>query len=148
DPATAQRASFTYAQALQRARSGDVSGALAAAAQAQAEVNEGAAARSLRAGAAARQGHAGTAPFSPSGVTPPTNGVPIVDNAGAVVSPDLLAARNEILLVSQLSHGSLNSAKAHYRAALGAYHSGNGGRSRREAQAAFDAAAEALSPKK
>lgn len=148
NPAAVQRASFAYAQALQRARSGDVSGALAAAAQAQAEAISGAAARSLPAGTAAKMGQPGTTLVPPSGVMPPTSGIPIVDNAGAGLSPELRAARNEILLASQLTRRPLTSAKADYRAALGAYHSGNRARSRRQAKAAFNAAAEALSPNK
>lgn len=142
NPAAAQQAAFAYAQALQRARAGDVSGALAASAHAQATA--------LEAGRGVLPLPAvplGPAPLGvpPTGVTPPTAGVPIVDDAGAVLSPELLAARNEIALASELTRRPLDAAKAHYRRALDAYQSGNAARARHEARAAFDAAADALS---
>ena len=86
-----------------------------------------------------------TTVLAPTGVTPPNNGVPIVDSGGEVLSADLLVARNEIALASQNSRLPLDTAKRHYRAALDAYESGNATRSRTEARAAFDAAADVLS---
>ena len=86
-----------------------------------------------------------TTVLAPTGVTPATNGVPIVDNGGQVLSADLLIARNEIDLAEEITHKPLDAAKAHYRKALNAYESGNGDRSRAEARSAFDAAANVLS---
>ncbi|MBC5800985.1 MAG: hypothetical protein GIW94_13600 [Candidatus Eremiobacteraeota bacterium] len=143
-PAAAQQAEFAYAQALQRARAGDVSGALAASAHAQATALEAGRGASLPT-VPLPPAEPPTTVVPPTGVTPPTAGVPIVDDAGAVLSPELLAARNEIELASELTHRSLDTAKAHYRRALDAYQSGNAVRARHEARAAFDAAADALS---
>ncbi len=157
NPAAAQQAAFAYAQALQRARAGDVSGALAASAHAQATALE--AGRGLLPLPAVPLAQpppgvpttgvptSGVPPTGvmPTGVTPPTAGVPIVDDAGAVLSPELLAARTEIALASELTRRPLDAAKAHYRRALDAYQSGNAARARHEARAAFDAAADALS---
>lgn len=145
NPAAAQQAEFAYAQALQRARAGDVSGALAASAHAEAAALEaGRGAFSLPSVPLAPP-QPPTTVVPPTGVTPPTAGVPITGDAGAVLSPELLAARNEIELASELTHRSLDTPKAHYRRALDAYQSGNAARARREARAAFDAAADALS---
>lgn len=147
NPAAAQQAAFAYAQALQRARAGDVSGALAASAHAQATALE--AGRGVLPLPAVPLGPAPlgvpTTGVPQTGVTPPTAGVPIVDDAGAVLSPELLAARNEIALAAELTRRPLDAAKAHYRRALDAYQSGNAARARHEARAAFDAAADALS---
>jgi len=145
NPAAAQQAAFAYAQALQRARTGDVSGALAASAHAQATALE--AGRGVPPPPAVPLGPAQspTTVVPPPGVTPSTSGVPIVEDGGAILSPELLAARNEIALASELTHRSLDAAKAHYRRALDAYQSGNAVYARHEARAAFDAAADALS---
>ena len=152
DPAAAQQAAFAYAQALQRARAGDVSGALAASAHAQATALEAGRGVLPLPAVPLRPAPPGVPTtgvpqtgVTATGVTPPTAGVPIVDDAGAVLSPELLAARNEIALASELTRRPLDAAKAHYRRALDAYQSGNAARARHEARAAFDAAADALS---
>ncbi len=146
NPAAAAAANFAYVQALQRARMGDVSGALAAAHTAQAMAMTPAASPPL-----AATPYPGPLPVAPArpgqnaaGVFPSTAGVPIVEN-GVPLSPSLVVARQEIDLAGQISRGNLDGAKAHYRAALDAYVSGNAQRAQTEARAAFDAAADAIS---
>ena len=148
NPAAAAQANFAYVQALQRARMGDVSGALAAAHIAQATAQSPAVAPQLLLPATPAPAPVPVAPARPGqnagGVFPSTGGVPIVEN-GAPLSPDLVVAEQEIDLAGRLSRRNLDGAKAHYRAALDAYISGNAVRARTEARAAFDAAADALS---
>jgi hypothetical protein len=148
NPAGAQAANFAYVQALQRARMGDVSGALAAAHIAAATAMSPGIAPQLLAPANPAPGPLPVAPARPGensgGVFPSTAGVPIVEN-GVALEPDLVVARQEIDLAGQLSRRNLDGAKAHYRAALDAYVSGNAARARSEARAAFEAAADALS---
>ena len=143
NPGAAQQASYKYAQALQRARAGDVSGALAASGQAQAQALT--ATPPVQRVAPLSAPPVPTTVLAPTGVIPPNNGVPIVDSGGEVLSADLLVARNEIDLAGRNSSLPLDTAKRHYRAALDAYESGNATRSRAEARAAFDAAADVLS---
>jgi hypothetical protein len=135
-------------QALQRARMGDVSGALAAAHVAQATAMSPGIAPQILAPATPAPGPLPVAPARPGqnsgGVFPSTAGIPIVEN-GVPLEPDLVVARQEIDLAGQLSRRNLDDAKAHYRAALDAYVSGNAARAHSEARAAFDAAADALS---
>ncbi len=148
NPAAAQQAQFSYVQALQRARMGDVSGALAAAHTAEATAMTPAVSPQMLLPATPVPGPLPVAPPRPgqnqAGVFPSTAGVPIVEN-GVPLAPDLVAAQQEIGLAGQISRGSLDAAKAHYRAALDAYVSGNAARSHAEARAAFDAAADAIS---
>jgi hypothetical protein len=136
NPAAAAQAKFAYAQALQRARMGDVAGALAAAHTAQATAQS-------PAGAPQANLPATPAP-APLPVAAAPAGVPIVEN-GVPLAPDLVVAKQEIDLAAEISRRNLDGAKAHYRAALDAYVSGNAGRARTEARAAFDAAADAIS---
>ncbi len=143
NPAAAQQASYKYVQALQRARAGDVSGALSASGQAQAQVLTGVPRAQPVQPLTAPQ--VPTTVLAPTGVTPPENGVPIVDSGGEVLTADLLVARNEIDLAQSITHKPLGAAQLHYRKALDAYESGNAARSRVEARSAFDAAADVLS---
>ena len=148
NPAAAAQANFAYVQALQRARRGDVAGALAAAHIAQATAQAPSVSPQLLQAATPYPAPAPVAPARPGqstgGVFPSAAGVPIIEN-GVPLSPDLVAARQEIDLASQISRRSLDGAKAHYRAALDAYVSGNAERAHSEARAALDAAADALS---
>jgi hypothetical protein len=138
NPGAAQQASFLYAQARERALRGDVSGALASAAAAQATAGVPA-----RAAIAALQSTTEAA-----SVTPPAAALPIVDSA-ALLPADLLVARNEIELAEKVRPGaSLVEAKRRYRSALDAYLSGNAAKSASEARASFDAAAEVFSQAK
>lgn len=140
DAGAAQRASFLYAQARERAQRGDVAGALASAAAAQAAAGS----PSSRPGIAPLQ--AGT--LGGNAVTPPTTDVPIVDSA-ALLPADLLVARNEIELTERVRPGaSLDEAKRRYRNALDAYLSGNAAKAAAEARASFDSAAGVFSKAK
>ena len=148
NPSAAAAANFAYVQALQRARMGDVSGALAAAHIAQATAMAPAARPEQFAPATPYPAPLPVAPARPgqnaAGVFPTTAGVPIVES-GVPLSPDLVVAKQEIDLAGQISRRNLDGAKAHYRAALDAYVSGNAERARTEARAALDAAADAIS---
>ena len=127
---------------------GDVSGALAAAHIAQATAMAGAGSVALPGPATPYPAPLPVAPARPgtnaAGVFPSTAGVPIIEN-GVPLSPNLVVAKQEIDLAGQISRSNLDGAKAHYRAALDAYVSGNAERARTEARAAFDAAADAIS---
>lgn len=148
NPSAAAAANFAYVQALQRARMGDVSGALAAAHIAQATALAPAVSPQQLLPATPYPAPLPVAPARPgqnaAGVFPSTAGVPIVE-AGVPLSPNLVVAKQEIELAGQISRANLDGAKAHYRAALDAYVSGNAERARSEARAAFDAAADAIS---
>jgi hypothetical protein len=139
NPSAAERASFLYAQARERARRGDVAGALASSAAAQA--------------AAGSPASRAVVPLTPSEALPapglpPTLSVPLADSAAALPA-DLLVARNEIELAERLhAPGSLDEAKRRYRSALDAYLSGNAAKEATEARASFDLSAEVLSKAK
>ncbi len=148
NPAAAQQANFAYVQALQHARMGDVSGALAAAHTAQALAGSPAREPQLLLPALPPAAPIPVAPARPGesagGVFPSTGGVPIIEN-GVPLAPDLVVARQEIELAGSISRRPLDAAKTHYRAALDAYVSGNAARAHAEARAAFDAAANVIS---
>ncbi len=78
------------------ARAGDVSGALA-------RVGAGSSRSAGRRTGSARfaDAHPAAGESRRPACSPPPNGVPIVDAGGAALSPELLAARNEIALASQ-----------------------------------------------
>jgi len=135
NPAAAQRAQYDYAQAVQKARAGDRAGSLAASARAQADVLLGSpTVAAPRAYAPAQSAIAAQA----------ARGVPIVEN-GPALSGDLIVAKRQLELASQVPGANLDDAKKQYRAALDDYFSGNTERSRSEAQSAFDGATAALS---
>lgn len=142
DPAAAERASFLYAQARERAARGDASGALAAAASAQALAGARSAAPLPTLAPQIQPGGAAGALVPPSLAA--SAGLPET----GLLPAGLLAARNEIELAERIGHAPLTEAKAHYRSALDAYLSGNAARSRVEAKASFDLAAEVISKAK
>jgi len=135
NPGAAQRAQYDYVQAVQKARMGDRAGSLAASARAQANVLLGS--PTVAAPRAYAPAQSAIAPQA-------ARGVPIVEN-GPALSGDLLVARRQLDLASQMTHANLDAAKKQYRAALDDYLSGNAERSRTEARAAFDGATDALS---
>ncbi|MBD5605573.1 MAG: hypothetical protein IAI48_10865 [Candidatus Eremiobacteraeota bacterium] len=134
---SALAANVAYLRAVQAASRGDRSGALAAAAEAQA-----------RALSVAPLPAAVALPSSGEAfAAPPTQGIPIVSaGLGAAGDPDLGRASNQIAIAEQSAGGriALDRAKAHYRAALDAYVDGNAAKTKREADAAFDLATDAI----
>ncbi len=128
-------AKAAYLAALQAAARGDRSGALAAAARAQA--------------AALLPGQAplpGPLPFPPLAAAP-LPAFPIVSGEAAAASdPELGSAANEIAIASDSGAGgpTLDAAKKHYRAALDAFQSGDARQTRLEAGRALDLATEAI----
>jgi len=140
DPGAAARASFLYADARERARRGDVSGALASAAAAWAEALAPSAPRVLA--------PAVPLPYAPAVQPAPAAAAPLAAEAASLPA-DLLVARNELLLAERLQPGaSLAGAKRCYRSALDAYLGGNAEREAAQARAAFDLAAEAIAKAK
>jgi len=140
NPALAQQANFAYQMALVRYRAGDYRSALASAALASAIAGSASSATPLVAPLPLPQ-IGNTTVFPPTGTQVESHALPGV--AGAVPPPQLLLARNEIELAATEGRGSLDAAKAHYRAALDAWLNGDATHALEQARTAYDLAAAA-----